>query len=99
MTTTRNYNAVFLLDLRGQEENSEQWGVTLQDTIKKLGGEPGEVKDRGHRNFERTPKRDFQAGTFLEIPFSGPPEAPAQLKEAFRLEKAVNRIHIELVHI
>ena len=97
MTTTRNYRAIFLLDLREQEKNSEQWGAFLQETLKKLGANPGDVIDQGMRSFARTPQREFQSGTFVEISFSGSPQVPAQLNEKFKLEKAINRIHIELL--
>ncbi len=97
MTKTKTYKAIFLLDLRDQEKNSVEWASLLQDAIKKSGGLPGNPIEHGHRQLARTPKKDFQMGTYVEISFDGQPHTPNALQEDLRLEKAVNRIFIERV--
>jgi len=53
------------------------------------------VDNLGKKDFARVTDRKFPNAVYVQISFSGPPEAPTHLKEKLRLQHHVYRTFIE----
>ncbi|MFP4069121.1 MAG: 30S ribosomal protein S6 [Opitutales bacterium] len=95
--TNKNYKATFILDLRESEDDSQKVLSDVTEIISNIGGQATESEDLGMRDFARAADKRYTQGHYLEVRFSGPGSAPAELKEKLRLDKRVNRIFIESV--
>jgi small subunit ribosomal protein S6 len=95
--TQRTYRATFILDNRGKEDSAE----TIIDGVKKdiaaVHGEVTAVENLGRKDFARITDRKFPGGPYVQISFSAPPQAPAQLKERLRLNHNIYRTFVETV--
>ena len=67
----------------------------LRDAIISVQGEVEKVENNGQRDFVRPPTRNYTNGIFLTFKFSGPPTAPAALREKLRLDQNVNRLILQ----
>ena len=94
--TNKNYKTTFILDLRESKDDPAKVLADLTELLESLSANVAESKDLGMREFARAADRRFNQGHYLEIHFSSPSEAPAQLKEKLRLDKRINRIFVEL---
>lgn len=93
--TKRNYVASFILDNRGREESIDQIVEVVKKEIAAVKGEVSAVETIGKKDFVRVTDRKFTAGHFVQIKFSGPVDAPAQLRERLRLNQSVYRTFIQ----
>lgn len=93
--TTRNYRASFILDNRGKEDSIDQIIDGVKAEIAAVNGEVKAVENIGKRDFVRVTDRKFTAGTYVQIEFAGPPQAPSQLKERLRLNNSVYRTFVQ----
>ena len=93
--TKRNYRATFILDNRGKEDSIEQLIDGVKTEIAAISGEVTAVENLGKRDFVRVTDRKFTGATYVQVNFSGPAEAPANLKERLRLNSSVYRTFVQ----
>lgn len=91
----RNYKATFILDNRGKEDSVDQLIEGLKKEIVALQGDVTAVEQLGRRDFARVTDANFPAGVYVQVAFSAPSEASAQLHERLRLNTSVYRTLIE----
>lgn len=91
----RNYKATFILDNRGKEDSVDQLIEGLTKEINAVQGEVTAVEQLGRRDFARVTDVKFPAGVYVQVSFSAPAEAPAQLHERLRLNDNVYRSLVE----
>jgi small subunit ribosomal protein S6 len=95
--TKRNYRASFILDNRGKEDSVEQIIDGVKKEITAVEGEVTGVENLGKKDFVRVTDRKFTSGAYVQVAFSAPAEAPAQLKERLRLNSSVYRTFVQSV--
>jgi small subunit ribosomal protein S6 len=95
--TKRNYKATFILDNRGKEDSVEQLIEGVKKEISAVQGDVTAVENIGRREFSRKTDDKFPAGVYVQVNFSAPAAAPAQLHERLRLNGAVYRALVESV--
>lgn len=95
--TKRNYRASFILDNRGKEDSVDQIIDGVKKEITAIQGEVTAVENLGKRDFIRVTDRKFTGGTYVQVNFSAPAQAPAQLKERLRLNGSVYRTFVQSV--
>ena len=95
--TKRNYRASFILDNRGKEDTIDQILDGVKKEITALQGEVTAVENLGKKDFVRVTDRKFTAGAYVQVAFSAPADAPAQLKERLRLNSSVYRTFVQSV--
>ena len=95
--TKRNYRASFILDNRGKEDSIDQIVEGVKNEIAAIQGEVTGVENLGKRDFVRVTDRKFTSGAYVQVAFSAPAEAPAQLKERLRLNNSVYRTFVQSV--
>jgi small subunit ribosomal protein S6 len=93
--TKRNYKATFILDNRGKEDTVEQIIEGVKKEITAVHGEVTAVENIGRRDFARKTDDKFPAGVYVQVNFSAPAAAPAQLHERLRLNDSVYRALVE----
>jgi small subunit ribosomal protein S6 len=91
----RNYKATFILDNRGKEDTVEQIIEGVKKEIAAVHGEVTAVENIGRRDFARKTDDKFPAGVYVQVNFSAPAAAPAQLHERLRLNDSVYRALVE----
>lgn len=94
-SSNRNYLASFIVDNRGKEESVDQIVDGIKKVIAEIKGEVASVENVGRKDFARVTDRKFTGAHFVQIKFSGPPEAPANLREKLRLNSSVYRTFIQ----
>jgi small subunit ribosomal protein S6 len=95
--TKRNYRASFILDNRGKEDSVDQIIDGVKKEITAVQGEVTGVENLGKKDFIRVTDRKFTSGSYVQVAFSAPAEAPAQLKERLRLNSSVYRTFVQSV--
>ena len=95
--TKRNYRASFILDNRGKEDSIDQILEGVKNEITAVQGEVTGVENLGKKDFVRVTDRKFTSGAYVQVAFSAPAEAPAQLKERLRLNSSVYRTFVQSV--
>ena len=95
--TKRNYRASFILDNRGKEDSVDQIIDGVKKEITAIEGEVTAVENLGKKDFVRVTDRKFTSGAYVQVAFSAPAEAPAQLKERLRLNSSVYRTFVQSV--
>ncbi len=93
--TKRNYRATFILDNRGKEDSIDQIVDGVKKEIVAVAGEVTAVENLGRRDFSRKTDAKFPSGVYVQIDFSAPAAAPAQLHERLRLNESVYRALVE----
>ena len=93
--TKRNYKATFILDNRGKEDSVEQLIEGVKKEISAVHGEVTAVENLGRREFARKTDDKFPGGVYVQVSFSAPGVAPAQLHERLRLNDTVYRALVE----
>jgi small subunit ribosomal protein S6 len=93
--TKRNYKATFILDNRGKEDTVETIIEGVKKEITALQGEVTAVENIGRREFIRKTDDKFPAGVYVQVNFTAPAAAPAQLHERLRLNDSVYRALVE----
>ncbi len=93
--TKRNYKATFILDNRGKEDTVEQIIEGVKKEIAAVHGEVTGVENIGRRDFARKTDNQFPSGVYVQMNFSAPAGAPAQLHERLRLNDSVYRALVE----
>ncbi len=93
--TKRNYKATFILDNRGKEDTVDQLIDGVKKEITAVQGEVTAVENIGRREFVRKTDDKFPAGVYVQVNFSAPAGAPAQLHERLRLNNTVYRALVE----
>ena len=93
----RNYRASFILDNRGKEDSVDQIVEGVKKEIAAVQGEVTGVENLGKKDFVRVTDRKFTSGAYVQVAFSAPAEAPAQLKERLRLNSSVYRTFVQSV--
>ncbi|HWA28690.1 MAG TPA: 30S ribosomal protein S6 [Lacunisphaera sp.] len=93
--TKRNYKATFILDNRGKEDSVESIIDGVKKEISAVHGEVTAVENIGRREFARKTDDKFPAGVYVQVAFSAPSAAPAQLHERLRLNTSVYRTLVE----
>lgn len=95
--TKRNYRATFILDTNGVEESVDQIIENVKQEIATVEGEVGDIENLGQRDFARVTNPKRPSGVYVQVHFSGPASAPADLKDRLRLNQTVYRTYIESV--
>jgi small subunit ribosomal protein S6 len=93
--TKRNYRATFILDNRGKEETVDQIVDGVKEVIAAVKGEVTAVETIGKRDFARVTDKKLTGASYVHINFSGPADAPANLRERLRLNGSVYRTFIQ----
>ena len=93
--TKRNYKATFILDNRGKEDSVDQIIEGVKKEIAAVQGDVTAVENIGRREFARKTDDKFPGGVYVQMNFSAPAAAPAQLHERLRLNGAVYRALLE----
>ena len=93
--TKRNYKATFILDNRGKEDSVETIIESVKKEIAAVHGEVTAVENIGRREFIRKTDDKFPAGVYVQVNFTAPAAAPAQLHERLRLNDTVYRALVE----
>ena len=93
--TTRKYRASFILDNRGKEETIEQIVEGVKKDMVAVKCEVSAVDTIGKKDFVRVTDKKLTGAHYVQIKFSGPAEAPAQLRERLRLNQSVYRTFIQ----
>ena len=91
----RNYKATFILDNRGKEDSVEQIIEGVKKEISAVQGEVTAVENIGRREFARKTDDKFPGGVYVQVNYSAPAAAPAQLHERLRLNETVYRALVE----
>lgn len=94
-SSNRKYLASFIVDNRGKEETVEQIVDGIKKVIAEIKGEVASVDNLGRKDFVRVTDRKLTGAHYVQITFSGPPEAPANLREKLRLNSSVYRTFIK----
>jgi small subunit ribosomal protein S6 len=95
MSQKRNYKATFILDNRGKEDSVDQLVDGVKKEIAAVQGEVTAVENIGRRDFARKTDDKFPSGVYVQVNFSAPASAPAQLHERLRLNESVYRALVE----
>ena len=93
--TNRNYRATFILDNRGKEDSVDQIIDGVKKEIAAVSGEVTAVENIGRKDFARKTDNQFPSGVYVQVDFSAPAGAPAQLHERLRLNANVYRALVE----
>ena len=93
--TKRNYHGSFILDNRGKEDSIDQLIDGVKKEITAVQGEVTTVENMGRREFVRKTDPQFPSGIYVNISFSAPAGAPAQLHERLRLNNSVYRAIVQ----
>ena len=93
--TKRNYRATFILDNRGKEESVDQLIDGVKKEIVAVHGEVSGVENIGKKDFIRVTDKKLTGASYVHVNFSGPAEAPANLREKLRLNGSVYRTFIQ----
>jgi len=91
----RNYKATFILDNRGKEDSVDQIIDGVKKEIAAVQGDVTAVENIGRREFVRKTDDKFPGGVYVQVNFSAPAEAPAQLHERLRLNDSVYRALVQ----
>lgn len=91
----RNYKATFILDNRGKEDSVDQIIDGVKKEISAIHGEVTTVENLGRRDFARKTDNKFPGGVYVQVAFSAPAGAPAQLHERLRLNDSVYRALVQ----
>jgi small subunit ribosomal protein S6 len=91
----RNYKATFILDNRGKEDSVDQIIDGVKKEISAVQGEVTAVENLGRRDFARKTDDKFPAGVYVNVAFTAPAGAPAQLHERLRLNDSVYRALVQ----
>ncbi len=91
----RNYKATFILDNRGKEDSVDQLIEGLKKEIAAVQGDVTAVENLGRRDFARVTDVKLPAGVYIQVNFSAPADAAAQLHERVRLNDSVHRVLVE----
>ncbi len=91
----RNYKASFILDNRGKEDSVDQLIEGVKKEITAVQGEVTAVENIGRREFARKTDDQFPGGVYVNVNFSAPAGAPAQLHERLRLNESVYRALVQ----
>jgi len=91
----RNYKATLILDNRGKEDSVETIIEGVKKEIIAVQGDVTAVENIGRREFVRKTDDKFPAGVYVQVNFSAPAAAPAQLHERLRLNDSVYRALVE----
>jgi small subunit ribosomal protein S6 len=92
MSNTRNYQAVFILNTRNQNESASEVTSDLKTILKSLGAEVTGENSLGRLDFVRVTDRKETNGHYVVLDFTGSPSSPAALQEKLRLDKRVKRV-------
>jgi small subunit ribosomal protein S6 len=91
----RNYKATFILDNRGKEDSVDQIIEGVKKEIAAVQGDVTAVENIGRREFARKTDDKFPGGVYVQVNFSAPADAPAQLHERLRLNDSVYRALVQ----
>lgn len=92
----RSYKALFILNTRGYDEPVENLQAEIVEAIKKLDATVSAQVGHGRIDFARVTERDHLGDTYFEVSFSGASSLPAAVQTAFRLERRVKRVMVNL---
>jgi small subunit ribosomal protein S6 len=95
--TKRNYRATFILDNRGEKDSIETILEGVKNEIAAIQGDITSVDNLGKRDFLRVTDAKYTAGTYVQVVFAAPAQAPTQLKERLRLNNNVYRTFVQSV--
>jgi len=87
------YEVVFILDPAKVEGNGEAFDATIQEQFKAMGGEVSRAKFFEKRTFAR-PMGKHKVGLYWDYVVEMGPQAPAELKEKYRLNTTVLRLAV-----
>jgi small subunit ribosomal protein S6 len=91
----RNYRATFILDNRGKEETVDQIVDGVKKVIADVKGEVSAVENVGKKDFVRVTDKKMTGAHYVQINFSGPNDAPQNIREKLRLNGSVYRTFIQ----
>ena len=93
--TKRNYRATFILDNRGEKDSIDQILEGVKTEIAAVQGDITAVENLGRRDFLRVTDSKYTAGTYVQVNFTAPAQAPTQLRERLRLNNNVYRTFVQ----
>ncbi|MDR3228668.1 MAG: 30S ribosomal protein S6 [Puniceicoccales bacterium] len=94
-TTTNNYRATLILDLRGVTDSVETVTARLKETLASVGANVTREESLGQKAFVRVTDRKNPAGIYIQFYFDGPGTTPAAFREKLRLDRTVKRLLVQ----
>ncbi|HVT72938.1 MAG TPA: 30S ribosomal protein S6 [Lacunisphaera sp.] len=91
----RNYKATFIIDNRGKEDSVDALIEGVKKEIAAVHGEVTGVENLGRRDFSRKTDAKLPGGVYVQVNFSAPAAAPAQLHERLRLNDTIYRALVQ----
>ena len=88
----KKYEGLFILNLSGRDEGLKEAVDMISAEIAQVGGTVENVQKMDKRSFVRTPNKQMTSGYYVNIIFSEPPSAPAELRGRFTLNEYVYRV-------
>jgi len=88
-----NYDALFILPTSLKEEEQEGVYERLREEVTKLNGTVDEVRPLGKRVFAR-PMKKHDAGFYVRVDMSLPPESVAPLLARLKLNEMIFRVQV-----
>jgi ribosomal protein S6 len=88
----KKYEGLFVLNTAGREEGVKDLIDKISDEITRLGGKIDTVQKMDKRPFARLPKKNLNAGFYVNFIFEIKPELVAQLRTRFALSEDVLRV-------
>ena len=89
----KKYESVFILDESKIDGNAEAFMTTVTEFIQSLGGSVSESVDMGRRTFAY-PINKKNSGQYWDLTLELSPAKVAELKENYRLNRAVVRMEV-----
>jgi ribosomal protein S6 len=88
----KKYEGLFILNTAGREEGIKEAIDRITAEITAVGGKVETTQKMDRRPFARVPDKKVPAGFYLNVIFSGPGAALAQLHNRFAMSEEVYRV-------
>lgn len=88
----KRYEGLFILNTAGREEGVKEALDKVSAEIAAVGGKVETVQKMDKKNFARVADKKYTAGFYVNVIFTGSPEAVAQLRTKFTLSEDVFRV-------
>jgi ribosomal protein S6 len=88
----KRYEGLFILNTAGREEGVKEALDKVSAEIAAAGGKVETVQKMDKKNFARVADKKHSGGFYVNVIFTGPPEAVPQLRTRFALNEEVFRV-------
>ncbi len=88
----KRYEGLFILNMAGREEGVKDTLDKISAEITAAGGKVETVQKMDKKNFARVADKNFSAGFYANVIFTGAPAMIAQMRTKFALNEDVLRV-------